>query len=83
MPYSFEKCCFDSQDLGVVKDCNRTSCILNRSHNLKLLYHRNNDESFYCLNGKDLGEYWHCVQNDQQTLCPNKCKKYAVCKEFS
>ena len=65
MPYSFEKCCFDSKNLCVVKYCNRTSCILNGSHNFKLFYHGNNDEIFYCLNRKDLGEYWHCVQNDK------------------
>ena len=33
MAYSFQKCCFDSEKIGLVKECDRTSCILNGSYN--------------------------------------------------
>ena len=57
MAYSFQKYCFDSEKIGLVKECDRMSCFLNGSHNFDLFFHRNNNESFYCLNRKQLKEY--------------------------
>ena len=57
MRYSFQKCCFDFERIGLVKECDRMSCILNGSHKFDLFFHRNNDETFYCVNRKQLKEY--------------------------
>ena len=39
-------------------------------------------ERFYCLNRKQLGEYWHCVNNNCDTFCLEKFDHCDVCKEF-
>ena len=45
-------------------------------------FHRNNDETFYCLNRKQLEEYQQCVIAEQQAFCPDKCGFCEICKEF-
>ena len=82
MTYSFQKYCFDSGKIGLVKECNRISCILNGSHNFDLFFHRNNDESFYCVNIKRLGSMGS-VYKMIDKLCPNNCNECTVCKEFA
>ena len=79
----FEKCCFDSEKMGVINECDRMSCILNRKHDFDVYFHHVSDESFYCLNRKQLGEFWHCVIEDQNSFCPEKCEKCDVCKELA
>ena len=83
MAYSFQKCCFDSEKIGLVKEFDRMFCILNESHNFDVFFHRNNDESFYCLNRKQLKEYWQCVQEDRKSFCPEHCDKCLVCDEHA
>ena len=61
MSYYFQKCCFDSEKIGVRNECDRLTRISNGKHNFGLFFHRNNDETFYCLNKKKLEEYWQCV----------------------
>ena len=71
MTYYFEKCYFDSEKMGVRTECDRMSCVLNRKHDkFELYFHRTNDESFYCLNRKQLKEYWQCLQENQEIFCP-------------
>ena len=79
MPYYFEKCYFDSQKIGVRNECNMLSCG-GKHLDFDLFFHRTNNEYFYCVNRKQLGEYYHCVLNDQKILCPKKCAECAVCK---
>ena len=57
MAYSFQKCCFDSEKVGLVKEYDEMSCILNGSHSFDLFFHRNNNESCYCVDRKQLREY--------------------------
>ena len=66
-----------------MKECDRMSCILSGSHSFDLFFHRNNDKSFYCVNRKQLGEYWRRVQEDRETFCPDHCDECSVCKEFA
>ena len=73
MSYYFQKCCFDSEKNGVRNECDKLSCISNGKHNFGLFFHRNNDETFYCLKRKQLEEYWQCVIAEQQAFCPDKC----------
>ena len=79
MPYYFEKYCFDSEKIGVINECDKMSCILNRKHDLEKYYHQTNNKIFYCLNRKQLSKYWHCVIEDQRISCPEKCDYCKVC----
>ena len=69
MPYYFEKCCFDSQKIGVRNECD-----------FGLFFHRTSNEYFYCVNRKQLGKYYHCVLNDQKIFCLEKCAECSVSK---
>ena len=78
MPYYFQKCCFDSEN-SLVIECDRMTC-LNGNHKFEeYLFRCKHDDKlskrFYCLNRKQLGEYWHCVINDH-----DQCD---ICKEFA
>ena len=80
MFYYFQKCCFDSENIGVINECDRMSCILNRKHEFEKYYHKGNDEISYCLNRKQLGKYWRCAIEDQRIFYPERCDDYKVCK---
>ena len=82
MSYYFQKCCFNSEKNGVRNECDKLSCISNGKHNFGSFFHRNNDETFYCLKRKQLEEYWQCVIAEQQAFCPDKCCFCGICKEF-
>ena len=79
MPLYFEKCCFDSQKIGLRNEFDMLSCEGKHS-DFGLFFHRTNNEYFYCLNSKQLGKYYHCVLNDQEVFCPEKCAEYAIFK---
>ena len=88
MSHFFQKCCFESQKTRTVNECNRMSCCLNRKHKFDEYFHRckNNEklsERFYCLNRKQLGEYWHCVIEDRKSFCPEKCEQSDIRKELA
>ena len=76
--YYFQKCCFDSEKIDVINECDRMSRIFNRKHEFEKYCHKGNGETFYCLNTKQLGEYWHCVIEDQRIFCPEKCDECEV-----
>ena len=40
-------------------------------------------ERFYCLDRKQLGEYWHCAQKERDIFCPEHCDKCSICHDFS
>lgn len=69
--------------MGAVNECDRMSCVLNGKHDFELYFHKTNDESFYCVNRKQLREYWRCVIKDQKTFCPEKYDDCDVCKELA
>ena len=39
MAYSIQKCCFDSEKIGLVKECDRMCRTLNGRHNFDLFFH--------------------------------------------
>ena len=45
----FEKCCFDAQEVGTQKECDRLSCD-GKHTEFTLLFHKKNNQYFYCLN---------------------------------
>ena len=48
-----------------------------------LYYHQVNNEYFYCVNRKQLGQYWKCVVEDQDVICPSRCDKCNICNEMT
>ena len=42
-------------------------------------YHKNNSQSCFCLNRRQLGQDWHCIINDN--FCPLSCEQCKICKE--
>ena len=48
-----------------------------------LYYHKNNNESFYCLNWDQLGQCWQRVVEDRDCFCPDRCDQCNVCKEVT
>ena len=79
MENRFAKYCFDSEVVGFHYECDRLNC---RGNHAFTLYWQNN-LYFYCLNRKQLGQYYRCIVEDCQWLCPGECKCCSVCKEMS
>ena len=82
MSYYFQKCCFDADVIGKPTECDRLNCE-GKHTEFTLFFHKVNNTSFYCLNGKQLEEYWKCIVKDQEVFCPEKCNKCYVCKFLS
>ena len=80
--YFFHKCCFDADVIGKWTECDRLSCEGNHTE-FTLFFHKTNNESFYCLNRRQLEEYWKCVVKDQEVFCPDKCNNCYVCKSLT
>lgn len=53
---------------------------IERKHDFGKYYHKANNETYYGLNRKQLGEYWHGVIEDQKMFCSEKCNECEVCK---
>ena len=48
--------------------------------NLLCFFYKVNNEYFYCLNIKQLDEYWECIIKGQEIFCSEKCHDCVVCK---
>ena len=70
--------------IGTRSECDRLSCE-HEKHSLEfdVYYHKVNNEYFYRLNRKQLGQYWQCVTKDRDTFCPERCEKCSICKEMT
>ena len=79
MSYYFQKCCFEAEVIGKRAECDRLSCE-GKHTEFTLFFHKVNNEYFYCLNRKQLEEYWKCIVKDQEVFCPEKCNNCIVCK---
>ena len=68
--------------IGTHSECERLSCE-NEKHcpEFDVYYHKVNNEYFYCLNRKQLGQYWQCVIKDRYIFCLERCEKCSICKE--
>ena len=75
----FEKRCFDAQEVGTQKECDIISCD-GKHTKFTLFIHKKDNQYFYCLNRKQLEEYWGCIVKDQEVFCPEKCNNCVVCK---
>ena len=80
----FLTCCFDSVLIGTRSECDRLSCEHGKhSPEFEVYYHKVNNQYFYCLNWKQLGQYWQCVIKYRDTFCPDRCEKCSICKEMT
>ena len=65
-------------------ECDRLSCEHEKhSSEFDVYYHKVNNEYFYCLNQKQLGQYWQCVIKDRDTFCLERCGKSTIGKEMT
>ena len=79
----FQKCCFDSQTEREISECETLAC--EGKHMLfeySFRNHKDQIERFYCLNRKQLGEYWHFVTKERDCFCPEMCGECGCCKDF-
>ena len=70
MENRFTKCCFNFEVIGRYCECDRLNC--KRYHNPVFTLYSQNNVSFYCLNQKQLGQYWKCIIEDIRWMCPSK-----------
>ena len=83
MNYYFEKCCFDYELVRKTSQCERITCQGNHNPEFTVYFHKVNNNSCYCLNRKQLRQYWFCIVQDREKLCPMSCSRCKICKEFT
>ena len=83
MENRFTKCCFDFDVVGFHSVCDMQGCKGNHHPAFTVYYQKVNDEYCYCLNRKQLGQYWRCVVDNTNFLCPSRCERCKACKEMS
>ena len=74
MENRFTKCCFDFEVVGFHSECDRSNCEGNHDPAFAVFYQMANDEYCYCLNRKQLGQYWRCIVEDTNFLCSSRCE---------
>ena len=83
MNYYFEKCCSNYELVSKSSQCNRITCQASHDPEFYVYFHKVNNESCYCLNRKQLRQYWCCIVQDREKLCPMSCSRCEICKEVS
>ena len=83
MENRFTKCSFDFEVVSFHSECDRSSCKGNQDPAFAVFYQRANNEYCYCLNRKQLGQYWRCIVEDTNFLCLSRCERCKACKEMS
>ena len=83
MTNCFELCCHDYDLVRKTSHCDRINCFGNHDPQFSAYFHKVNNQSCYCLNPKQLGQYWRCVVNDRDYFCPSSCGRCKICKEVS
>ena len=74
--YYFMECCFEHQQTHITEECDLVGC--GRKHHFQGYFIEKKDDRkkltrFYCLDRKQLGEYWHCPQLEGEIFCPEHC----------
>ena len=79
----FEKCCHDFDLVRKTSQCDWINCFANHDPHFSVYFHKNNNSSCYCLNHRQLGQYWRCIINDRDYFCSPSCEQCQTCKEVS
>ena len=83
MENRFSICCHDSLLAGTQSECDGLSCEHEKhSSEFDVCYYKANNEYFYCLNRKQLGQYWQCMIADRNAFCPEKCENVVFVKKW-
>ena len=77
-----ELCCHHFDLVRKTSHCDRINCFGNHDAQFSVYFHRSNG-SCYCLNRKQLGQYWSCIINNKDYFCPSSCEQCKICKEVS
>ena len=81
--YHFMDCCFDYKKSRIIKECNLISCKGKRYFQEHFHEdHIKKSTCCYCLDRKQLEEYWQCAQIEGETPCPEHCDKCSICFGF-
>ena len=83
MNYYFQRCSFDYELVRKSSQCDRITCQGNHNPQFNVYFHKVNNKFCYCLNQKQLSQYWFCVVQDREKLCPMSCSRCKTCKEFT
>ena len=83
MENRFLTCCYDSVVIGTRSKRDRLQCQGNHNPVFNVFHHKVNNQYFYCLNRKQLGQYWRCVVEDRDYFCSNRCDRCSICKEMT
>ena len=79
----FEKSCFDYYVIRSTTQCNRLNCEVIHNPTFDILFNEANNEYCYCLDRQQLDQYWQCIAQNHNLLCPRKCDRCNACKEVS
>ena len=83
MENRFEVCCFNYYIVRFTSQYDRLNCEGKHTPEFTIYFHKRNNENCYCLDCKQLGQYWRCVNENHDKLCFQKCTKCLICKEAS
>ena len=75
--------CYDSVLIGTRSKRDRLQCQGNHNPVFNVFHHKVNNQYFYCLNRKQLGQYWRCVVEDRDYFCSSRCDRCSICKEMT
>ena len=83
MENRFLTCCYDSVLIGTRSKRDTLQCQGNHNPVFNVFHHKVNNQYFYCLNRKQLGQYWRCVVEDRDYFCSSRCDRCSICKEMT
>ena len=69
--------------IGTRSKRDRLQCQGNHNPVFNVFHHKVNNQYFYCLNRKQLGQYWRCVVEDRDYFCSSRCDRCSICKEMT
>ena len=75
--------CYDSVLIGTRSKRDRLQCQGNHNPVFNVFHHKVKNQYFYCLNRKQLGQYWRCVVEDRDYFCSSRCDRCSICKEMT
>ena len=83
MENRYSNCCFNFEVVGLHSECDRLNCKGNHSPVFTIYREKPHGFYCYCLNRKQLGQYWRCIVEDCKFMCPSECGHCSICREMS
>ena len=82
MENRYSNCCFNFEVVGLHSECDRLNCKGNHSPVFTIYREKPHGFYCYCLNRKQLGQYWRCIVEDCKFMCPSECGHCSTCLEM-